>query len=323
VAPPRNVVVVGASAGGVEALSAFVAELAPGLTAAVLVVLHVAPGGTSVLPGILDRSGPLPAHAARDGEPLEQGKVLVAVPDHHLIVDGEDVRLARGPRENGHRPAVDPLFRSAAASFGAHVVGIVLSGTRDDGTAGAAAIKAAGGRVLVQDPEDALYASMPASVLEAVGADGQGSAGRLGRIVSTWVGQRNGAAVMSATGGDLPVDPGRHEAGEYGSIGLTCPECGGAVYLDSYEGVAQFNCHTGHAFSPESFAAEQEHALEGALWSAVRHLKERAGLLRRLADRIQPTGPIAGGHFHAAAREADEQADIIRGLIGSRSPEPS
>lgn len=314
----RSVVVVGASAGGVEALSSFIGALPEGLPAAVLVVLHVPPGGTSVLPGILGRAGRLPVHASSDGETLEEGRVYVATPDRHLVLEDGVVRVPLGPRENGHRPAVDPLFRSAAGTFGTGVVAVVLSGSRDDGTAGAAAVKAAGGRVAVQEPAEALYASMPQSVLDHVAADAQAGAAELAGLVARWV--RDGGAGMSGAGDDEDAIA-RHDAGEPGASGLTCPECGGAIYIDTPNGVTQLTCHTGHAYSTESFAAEQHRSLEAALWSAVRHLDERAALLGRLALQLGSGG--SAQRFESAAGEARAQADVIRDLIARQGLEPA
>jgi two-component system chemotaxis response regulator CheB len=164
----RDIVVIGASAGGVEALGTFVSGLPAELPAAVFVVLHVLPGGASALPRILARRSRLPVAAATDGEPIERGRIYVAPPDHHLLVDADRVQLTRGPLEKGHRPAVDPLFRSAAQAHGGRVIAAVLSGALDDGAAGLRTVAEAGGATLVQDPAEALYPSMPQSALRKV-----------------------------------------------------------------------------------------------------------------------------------------------------------
>lgn len=167
----RDLVVIGASAGGVEVLTRVVKDLPSDLPAAICIVLHVAPGSPSLLADILGRAGTMPCRPARDGERLREGVILVAPPDHHLAIEGSQVRLSVGPRENGHRPAVDVLFRSAARALDSRVVGVVLSGTRDDGAAGLAVIKAKGGGTIVQDPRDAMHPGMPASAIANVTVD--------------------------------------------------------------------------------------------------------------------------------------------------------
>ena len=167
----HDMITIGASAGGVEALTELVRGLPVDLPASVFVSLHVPPHGTSMLPQILSRRGPLPAHHARDGEPIEPGRIYVAPPDLHLLIHQGVVRLSRGPRENGFRPAIDPLFRTAARWHGPRVVGVILSGTLDDGTAGLLAIKERGGFAVVQDPDDALFPGMPRNAMDVVHVD--------------------------------------------------------------------------------------------------------------------------------------------------------
>jgi two-component system chemotaxis response regulator CheB len=182
--PDRDVVVVGASAGGVEALVDLAASLPADLPAAVLVVLHVPPTGTSALPHILNRHGPLRAGHASDGEPIARGRIYVAPPDRHLLVRPGQVHLTLGPPENGHRPAIDPLFRSAARSYGSRVIGVVLSGTLDDGTAGMLAIKARGGLGVVQGPADARYPGMPGSAATHAKIDHVLAAASMGQLLA-------------------------------------------------------------------------------------------------------------------------------------------
>ena len=169
--PGHDIIVVGASAGGVEALTSLVRDLPPDLPAAVFVVLHFPPHATSMLPAILNRAGTLPAHHAEDGEAIAHGHIYVAPPDRHLLVEQGVVRVVADPRENGHRPAIDPLFRSAARAHGRRVAGVVLSGTLDDGTAGLQAVKTGGGVAIAQDPTEALYPGMPLSAVENVAVD--------------------------------------------------------------------------------------------------------------------------------------------------------
>lgn len=169
--PKRDLIVIGASAGGVEALRSLAAGLPGDLPACILIVLHVSPDGRSVLPEILTSAGEIPAFHARSGDPLTYGRIYVAPPNYHMVVKGSVLRIVRGPRENGHRPAVDPLFRSAALAFGPRVIGIVVSGALDDGTVGLMVVKREGGIAIVQDPAEASYSGMPQSAVDNVAVD--------------------------------------------------------------------------------------------------------------------------------------------------------
>jgi two-component system, chemotaxis family, protein-glutamate methylesterase/glutaminase len=305
----RDIVVVGASAGGVEALVQLVRGLPDDFGGSVFVVLHVPPSG-SVLPGILSRAGPLPARHAEDGERIEGGRIYVAPPDHHLTLKRDGIRIERGPRENGHRPAIDPLFRSAARTFGRRVAGIVLSGARDDGTAGLSAIKVRGGLTIVQDPEDALYPAMPLSAIEYVDPDYVLPAGGIAELVA-------GAAqkepveegVMDEHREVSELAKADHRATEHPQSGtpstISCPECGGVLWQTTEGELARFRCRIGHAFSDESLIAEHSESLETALSTALRALEEHAALCRRTAGRLK-----GRGHMHAAAR-FERQAEHV------------
>lgn len=309
---PVGLAVVGASAGGVEALEAFAGGLPVGLGCPVVVVLHVSSTSTSALPAILERAGALPAAAAGDGDELRPGHLYVAPPNCHVLVTRGGLRLSDGPRENGHRPAVDPTMRSAAQTFDGRTVGIVLSGTRDDGTAGLAAIKANGGRALVQDPAEALYGGMPESAMTHLAVDGVLPVAGLAR----WLARAAGGEEIEKSSpppsllrrtsftGDAPSAEGTR---------FSCPDCGGGIYEVSETGVTRLQCSVGHAYSPESFTAEHGRELERALSTASRTLDDRAVLLERMAVRAKGNGqPRSAADFERQAHAAREHALVIR-----------
>lgn len=292
----RDVVVAGASAGGVAALSRMVAPLAADFPGAVLAVLHVS--ATSVLPQILDRASALPASPAKDGEPLERGRIYVAPPGHHVVLERERIRLTRGPRENGHRPAVDPLMRSAAAALGQRVIGVVLSGTRDDGSAGLARVKASGGLTIVQDPDEALYPAMPHNAMHSVEVDHVLPAGEIAAVLTAAArGEQAPQPVSSAAGRNL----GDALAGGT----FSCPECGGVPEPEPHDGPPRVRCRVGHTYTEQGLLAEQSPRVESALWAAVRSLEERAELLRRMAARA------AGRDQHGLVARSRRQADEL------------
>jgi two-component system chemotaxis response regulator CheB len=304
-----ELVVVGASAGGVEALRAFVAGLPPDLDAAVCVVLHVLETASSALPEILTRSGPLPARHPQDGEAIVPGTIAIAPPGCHLIVEEGRLRVTRAPKENGHRPAIDPLFRTAARTYGHRVAGVILSGSLDDGTAGLRSIKICGGTTLVQDPDEALYASMPRSAVAHVEPDlvlpvaALGPA--LGRLVAEGSVRRREAAV-----------PADSAAGGGGRI-YTCPDCGGPLEEQTEAGLLHYRCQVGHAYSPESLVYLQSQQLESALWAALRALEERAELARRIVGRLNvaESGGATARSFQRQATDADTHAGTLRQLL--------
>lgn len=315
--------VVGASAGGVEALGALVAGLPREIHAAVFVVLHVMPGGTSVLAQILQRQTHLRCSSAEDGDPIEPGRIYVAPPDCHMLLSKDGVQLTRGPRENGHRPAVDQLFRSAAHAFGPRVIGVVLSGALDDGTVGLRAVVDAGGCAIVQDSEEALYSSMPRSALEYVRSAESLPVSDMGtRICEMIAGSRADLTTASTTSSQAEeAEPQVDQAGTPNGrlTDLTCPECGGTLWEIEENGVTRFRCHVGHAYSVGALDVSQSEALEGALWGALRSLQERARLFRRLSRRADESHT---GRYARKAEEASRHAEVLRALIESAGREP-
>ena len=315
-----------------ETLVRVVRDLPADLPAAVCVVLHLAPGSPSALPAILQRAGVLPCRSATDGERMHDGEILVAPPDRHLVVSDGRVLLTVGPRENGHRPAVDALFRSAAAAQDGKVVGVILSGARDDGTAGLAMIKSRGGTAIVQDPAEALYPGMPASAIAHVQVD---LVVPSDRIAETIVRVVNGDLDPVDPVGGTPVgggNPGSGErrgrgtsvernevvgtAGNGQSVTSTCPECGGVLEELHALGVTQWQCRVGHRYSAESLADAQAEGVEAALWAAIRALEDRETLLERMADQVEAHGNRrSAASFRKRACEAGDQAQSLRSVL--------
>jgi len=321
----RDLVVVGASAGGVEALRDFVAGLPADLPAAVLVVLHMPTGGRSALATVLGRPSTLPVRAAVEGAALVPGTVTVAVPDRHLLLaEGNRVTLSLGPRENGHRPSVDALFRSAAQVAGPRVVGVVLSGALDDGAAGMVAVRRRGGVGIVQDFDDALYDSMPRAARAAGDVEHVVPVKEMSALIGALlrVKDRGGRPSpeplleMEAAMADLDA-AAMHDRDRPGDpSGFGCPDCHGALFEITEGGLTRYRCRVGHAWSPHSLLAQQSIALEGALWMALRGLEEKASLIRDLGDRARDAGhDLSSTRFIDSAEETLQAAELVRRLI--------
>lgn len=328
----RDIIVIGASAGGVEALTRLFAALPEDLAAAVFVVLHVSPHGTSVLPAILRRACGLRVQHAVDGDAIRHGNVYVAPPDRHLLIRGGILRLSRGPTENAMRPAIDPLFRSAASSFGPRVVGVILSGVLDDGTAGLIAVKRRGGVAIVQDPEEALFDGMPRSALANVPVDHilpvQDMAAELARLSVEPLDIDEGTDPMDGEiEEEVRIDDmdeaAMHTTVEQGPpSGLTCPECHGALWELNDSELVRYRCRVGHAYSSETLLAEQSERLEAAMWQAFRALKESAALAAKLAARTRRRGSeVLAERYEQQERDARERAEIIKqALVRGHAP---
>ena len=326
----RDIVVIGASAGGIQALTTLVAGLPRDFLASVLVVVHIPPYVISRLPEILSRSGPLPAAHAQQGEAIEPGRIYIAPPDRHLLVRGGWIELSRGPRENHARPAIDPLFCTAAQTYGSRVIGIVLSGALYDGSMGLLAIKTRGGMAIVQDPEEAMVDSMPRRAIERAAAELVLPVAEIATTLTDLVRQpvvAQGESSMAHTfdaeerlqtviAEDF-VEQASDGRSEETTI-FTCPDCGGVLWQGAEGPVPQFRCHVGHAFAPEVLLNQKSEELETALWSSLRLLKEKATLTQQLANRTRSSGNGNAAQADRIAEQAEleaRHAQLIQELL--------
>jgi len=313
----RDIIAIGGSAGALDAMFAAVAGLPPDFTGSVFVVSHIGPH-RSHLPELLSRVGALPARHPEDGETIRPGTVYVAPPDRHMLVFRDAIRLSRGPRQHFTRPAIDPLFRSAAQVFGPRVIGIVLSGTGNDGAAGLRDIQREGGVTVIQLPAEALYPDMPRNAARAVAADHLVEIDELPRLLPC----------LSAEMVELPAASAVEKAGMKTEkfelpIALTCPECGGAMRRSGNGPTAEFRCHTGHKFGVGEVADGQRSALEEALVTAVRVLNERVGLCREMMESARTAGRHLGvAYWERLKSEAGEQLEVLVRFL-EQQPSPA
>jgi len=323
----RDIIVVGASSGGVLALKELVSSLPADFKGSVFIVLHIPAFSESRLPWILDKAGPLKAVHPNDGDIIEPGKIYVAVNDHHLIVEEGKVRVKRGPKENRFRPSIDALFRSAAYIYGSRVIGIILSGVLNDGVSGLWTIQQQGGIVIVQDPNDAEQPQLPENSLEYVKADYTLSAIDMGPILIGLVGepapQRNKFTpkelkrlemeVIIATKGNA-FEMGIMEMGEF--TPFTCPQCHGALVRLVEGKFIRFRCHTGHAYTASSLLAELSEVVESQLWQTMRGLEEMDMLLSSIGDHYKEMGNIQAAElFYHKATESGKRAQLIHDSV--------
>lgn len=320
----HDIVVIGASAGGVEAVTVLLKGLPHDLPAAVFVVYHIAADAPGGFDRLLDERSPLKVKYAQDGEPIRPGTVYLAVPDHHLLVPDGRVRLSRGPRENRTRPAIDPLFRSAAVVHGSRVIGVVLSGNLDDGAAGLAAVKLCGGVTVVQNPEEALFPDMPRNALAATEVDHVVMLADMAALLSRLVREPAPPSppvpealarenlFMNGETMKMPITdqmPGKLTM-------LVCPECGGSLWELKNGKTNRYRCHTGHAFTEKALLVEQGELIERALWSAVRILEERAKVYHKMAEEAEAGKRTKSAHsYRAKEQETMAEASAIRALV--------
>jgi len=305
----KDIIVIGASAGGIDALRVLLGGLPGDLAAAVFIVVHTSPNSPGALAEVLQRVTPLEVVSVEYPEPIRRGVVYVSIPDRHLVVEPGTVRTTSGPKENRFRPAIDPLFRSAAQSYGKRVIGVVLTGYLDDGTAGLWSIKERGGTAVVQDPHDAVADSMPRSALKHVEVDHCVPLGSMAPLLIELTRESAGVEPMEVPQAmkienDIANERWALDAGVL-SLGepsnYACPECHGVLLQIKEDDRVRFRCHTGHAYSADSLVAEMQEKSEEAVWNAVRALEEGVVLMQNLA-----AGARDKGEYAVAQRLLDE-----------------
>lgn len=327
----RDIVTIGASAGGLDAIQQLVSKLPEDYPAAIMIVQHLHPRTPSVLDEIIRRATTLSVRFATDGEPITRGHIRLAPPNCHLLVEKGYLRVLRGPRENRHRPAVDPLFRSAAWAYGPRVVGVILSGTLDDGVSGLWTVRSCGGTTVVQDPNEAAQSGMPMSALLALNVDHVAPIDQIATLLNDLARaeidkrpsqppQEIGLQVAIAEGADMDVE-GMRKIGR--PSGFSCPACHGGLWELTEGELEVYRCHIGHTFGPETLQEAQSREVEFALESALRALEEQSAAARRLGDRLETSIPTLALRYEKQAGNLEEQAAVIRKLLRNGQMHPN
>jgi two-component system chemotaxis response regulator CheB len=323
---PQHLVVIGASSGGLEALCKIVADLPAGFPAAIAVVMHTSAASPPILHMILARYGRLPSVSPSNCESLQAGTVYVAPPDFHLLVERDHVRLTKGPKENRFRPAIDPLFRSAAQVFGANAIGVVLTGNLGDGAAGLWAIKELGGVAIVQHPDDAMYPSMPKNAIESVNVDYVVPLAEIAPLlvkVTSAPAREVTAQFPEGLEDEVMIsnhqDPLQTNVEHLGDPSFfTCPECHGVLLQMMQGSHFRFRCHTGHAYSAESLLGQIQDQIEVQLWNAIRVMQEGNMLMRTMAEHIDKIHGRGNSRvLLERAHDLQRQANELRQLVTS------
>ncbi len=323
----RDIIVIGASAGGVTALKALVSSLPEDFKGSVFIVLHIPAYSESRLPWILEKAGPLQAVHPQDGDIIQQGKIYIGINDHHLILEQDKVRVKRGPKENRFRPSIDALFRSAAYVYGSRVIGIILSGLLNDGISGLWTIQQHGGTVVIQDPSDAEQPQLPENTLEYVEADYTVAAADMGPLIAGLVKEpvpeRNKFTPQQLKLLKMEVIIAtRDNAFEMGIMDMgkltpfTCPQCHGALVRLVEGKLIRFRCHTGHAYTASSLLSELSEVVESQLWQTMRGLEEMDMLLKNIGDHYEELGDNkSAGIFYSKSKESASRAQIIHDSV--------
>jgi two-component system, chemotaxis family, protein-glutamate methylesterase/glutaminase len=328
----KDMIVIGSSAGGVDALQRLCAALPADLPACVFIAQHLSPSARSMLPLLLDRAGPLRAVTPVDGQEIEAGHIYVAGPDNHMLIREGRLLMRRGPYENRTRPAANALFRSAAVHYGGRVIGVVLTGLLDDGTDGLIAIKAAGGTSVVQDPEDAEWPSMPRNALKRDHVDQVTKLGDLASLLVRLAHEEAGPSIplpeeyliedriaaqeFAVMEPDI-VTPGRPSH-------ISCPDCGGVLNQVVMEDEIRFRCQVGHAFTPLGLADAQNQELERALGIAVRTHRDRIRLFEQMGESARARGlSHAVKRWNEASEESGRLVDVLENAMSSLRKAPT
>ncbi|MGE5350736.1 MAG: chemotaxis protein CheB [Syntrophothermus sp.] len=328
----HDIIVIGASAGGIEAISDLIVQFPENLKAAVLIVVHVSPESPNMLPVIFGRRSPLKCVQAKEGDKIQKGTIYVAPADFHLLINEEYLQLSRGPKENRARPAIDPLFRSAAVNYGPRVIGILLSGMLDDGVSGLNSIKKCGGIAMVQHPDDAVFPDMPLHALANVDVDYNLPVNKMGAVIYKLVNQNNidvnskvseylknevKIAEKGVENDKMITDNANNKA--INGMVMTCPECNGPLFEVNDDKILRFRCITGHAYTAENLLAQQNEVFEAALFAALRILQERSNMLERMSAQSTEKNDKQSNDLKRRAGESRKYASVIRDIILSRN----
>lgn len=334
--PQRDIIVIGGSGGSLESLITIVGALPRNFPASIFIVIHMPADAPGLLPEHLACSGPLPAVQAVDGETIRHGRIYVARPDHHLVIDNGRIRVMRGPRENRHRPAIDPLFRTAARVYGPRVIGVILSGRHDDGSAGLYAVKKRGGVAIVQEPGEASWSEMPREAAAYANPQFVLSTQEIAAKLKDLARSNQEATVMAAK--KTRVKNGRKRGNSKASLALelnqqnlqnaysdegegtpsvfACPECHGVLWEVKNGDLVKFRCRVGHTYGTESLREELSEGSEAALWAAMRALEEKAAMQRRVAEGLGDQ--VSSMRLRDQSAADDVNARIIRDMIFQR-----
>lgn len=318
----QRIIVIGASTGGFEAIKKIISGLPSDFNASIFIVWHMSPDVIGILPEVLNRANEIYAAHAYDNEEIKPNRIYIARPDHHLVLSPGKVRVTHGPKENRFRPAIDPLFRSAAYTYSNRVIGVILSGALDDGTAGLWAVKNYGGIAIVQDPGDAEVPSMPENAIRQVNVDHIIAVSQIADLLVHLANETlpEKAEIMEDEQTKREIEIAAEENAlkksvmSFGELTpFTCPECHGVLSRLQNENIVRYRCHTGHAYSVDALMAALTEKIEDYLYNAIRGIDESIFLLNHLGDHYaEANEPRLASLYFKKAKQAAERSDLVR-----------